>query len=93
MMGPTTPVAQFYVAMSHLNPERDLRADLCRIVVAGLEGLPRHFTCEGSTVGLWEVIDGSSACVRGPVALSLLSWLMREQNVGFYVALSEARTD
>ena len=86
--GPETPVAQIYVAMSHQHPERDLGADLCSVPVAGLEGFPQRFTCAGSTVGLWEVIDGV-VCVRGPMALALLSWLLRVRKVGLYLTLRE----
>jgi hypothetical protein len=91
-VGPETPVAQFYVAMSHRYPARDLGADLCSVAVAGLEELPRQFMCEGSTVGLWEVIQ-DTVCVRGPVALSCLSWTLRDRRVGFYLTLSEAETE
>ena len=92
VVGPTTHVAQFYVAMGHRNPERDLAADLCRVTVAGLEGLPRRFTCDGTTVGLWDVSD-DAVCVRGPVALSCMSWALRDRRVGFYLTLSEVRTE
>jgi hypothetical protein len=90
--GPETPVAQIFVATNQRNPERNLGADLCRIVAWGLEQLPRRFTCEGNTVGLWEVIEGS-LCVRGPVALSCLSWALRDRKVGFYLTVPELETD
>ena len=90
-VGPTTPVAQTYVAMKHRYPHRDLTADLCSVTAAGLEGLPRRFTCDGLTVGLWDVSE-SHVCVRGPVALSCLSWMLRQQKVGFYLTLWEADT-
>lgn len=91
-VGPETPVAQFYVAMSRRFPQRDLGADLCRVVVAGLDGLPHRFTCNGRTVGLLEVTE-ESICVRGPVALSCLSWALRERLTGFYLTLSESMTE
>src|SRR5260221_9555064 len=91
-VGPETHVAQFYVAMHHRYPTRDLGADLCSVVVTGLEAAPQRFTREGSTVGLWEVIEGS-VCVRGPVALSCLSWALRDRRVGFYLTLSEVHTE
>lgn len=91
-VGPETPVAQFYVEMSRRYPQRDLGADLCRVVVAGLSGLPQRLTCQGSTVGLWEVIE-ERVCVRGPIALSCLSWALRERRAGFYLTLSEVQTE
>jgi hypothetical protein len=84
--GPQTHVAQLYLAMKRRYPERDLGADLCRVAVEVLDLLPRRLACEGSTVGIWEVLDGV-VCVRGPVALSCLSWLLIAQKVGCYVAL------
>ena len=96
VMGPATLPAQWYVAMSEQYPQRDLLADLCRVVVAGIEGLPQRFTCEGKVVGMWEIVSddaANSACVRGPVALTCLSWLLREQRVGFYLRLSVLDTD
>ena len=87
-IGPETSVAQFYVAMNRRLPERDLAVDLCRVTAAGLEGLPRRFSCEGITVGLWD-ISADGVCVRGPVALSCMSWALRDRRVGFYVTLSE----
>lgn len=90
-VGPTTPVAQVYVALAQRNPDRDLAADLCSITAAGLDGLPRRFTCEGLTVGLWDHSD-ARACVRGPIALSCFSWMLRQQKAGFYVTLWEADT-
>jgi len=74
--------------MSHRYPGRDLRTDLCGVAVAGLEGLPRRFTCEGSTAGLWEVIE-DSVRGRGPVALSCLLWLLRERRVGLFIRLED----
>ena len=82
--------------MSQQHPQRDLLADLCRVVVAGLEGLPQRFTCDGKVVGVWEIESddaAKSACVRGPVALTCLSWLLREERVGFYLRLSEIGPD
>ena len=91
-VGPTTPVAQTYVAMKRRYPHRDLTADLCSITAAGLAGLPRRFTCEGVTVGLWDVSE-DRVRVRGPVALSCLSWMLRDQKVGFYLIVWEDETD
>ncbi len=91
-IGPGTPVAQFYVAMSHRYPERNLALDLCRVTAAGLEGFPRRFMCEGITVGVWDVSE-DGVCVRGPVALSCMSWALRDRRVGFYVTLSEVQTE
>lgn len=90
-VGPTTPVAQTYVAMQRRHPDRDLAADLCSIAAAGFEGLPRRFTSEGLTVGLFEA-DERRVIVRGPIALSCLSWMLRQQNVGFFVTLWETNT-
>ena len=92
MVGPTTHVAQTLVAMKRRYPQRDLAVDLCSITAAALEGLPRRFTCEGLTVGLWEASD-ARVCVRGAVALSCLSWMLRNQKVGCYLTLWEADSE
>ena len=41
---------------------------------------------------LWEVIE-DRVCMRGPVALSCLSWILRERKAGLYLTLVEFRRD
>lgn len=88
LLDPESPPAQAHMAMGEMFPPRSLVADLAQSAAAGLEALPRRFTCEGTTVGIWEIV-GECAWVRGPVALTLLSRLLREQRIGFYVRLPE----
>jgi hypothetical protein len=92
LLHPETPPAQMYFAMAERNPERDVLADIAKLAATALEDVPRRFVCGGQVVGLWEIVPTEAAqtvCVRGPVALTLLSWFLRARKVGFYVTLSE----
>ena len=88
LLHPETPPAQVYFAMAEESSERDVVADLAKCAVEVLADMPRRFTCEGQVVATWEVA-ANSVCVRGPIALSLLSWALCEQKVGLYAVLSE----
>ncbi len=62
---------------------------LSRHVVAVVDGLPDRFECDRRRVGGFETSHGVVR-VDGPVGLTCLSWLLREQKTGFYLTLSRA---
>jgi hypothetical protein len=88
LLGPETPPAQWYFAMAEEYPHRDPMADLAKGAVTVLAEVPQRFVSDGKVIGVWEVVEGS-VCVRGPIALSCVSWTLRERRVGFYLTLSE----
>jgi len=94
LLDPESPPAMvvFAAAFMYRRDYGDILERLAKGAVAALAEVPQRFTCDGRTVGLWEVAEGS-VCVRGPVALSLLSFVLREQGIGFFLTLSEGTTD
>ena len=66
-----------------------LMAKLAHEVVGVLDGMPNSFVASGRRIGGFETVHGVVR-VDGPVALTCLSWMLREQRTGFYLALSRA---
>ena len=96
LLGPGTPPVQVAMAMTQMaaGPMDDdwILGRLVTGAVAALAEVPRKFECSGRVVGLWEDSDGS-VCVRGPVALTCLSWTLRERKTGVYLKMSVLEGD
>jgi hypothetical protein len=96
LLDPETPPAQVWMALADRcgGPLSDdaILERLAKGAIAALADVPRKFECEGHIVGVWEASEGS-ACVRGSVALTCLSWALRKRRVGFYLILSELGPD
>jgi hypothetical protein len=90
LLSPSSHVGQAYVAMARMYEwgEERLVRKLAQGAATATEGLPRSFTCDGKVVAVIDR-DDNAVMARGPVALSLLSLVMRERRVGFNVTLAE----
>lgn len=93
MLAPEGPFARAVSAAAVVCGRGDdvILRRLAEGAVTALAEVPRRFICDGRVVGLWEIVEGS-VCVRGPVALSCLSWALRQWGVGFFVRLQDERT-
>src|SRR5262245_46083103 len=78
VLHPQSPPGQVHAA------QREGDGRLLERLAAGavkvLAGMPRRFTCAGRVVGVVDA-DDSAVVARGPVALSLLSRVLRERRV------------
>ena len=94
MLEPESPAGRLILLAAFMgsHKEEDILERLAKGAVAALAEVADRFQCDGREVGRWEVVL-DSVCVRGPVALSCLSWVLREQRIGFYLTLSEAQPD
>jgi hypothetical protein len=81
----------FAAALMYGRNDDAILSRLAEGAVTALAEVPRRFACGGCVVGVWEIVEGS-VCVRGPVALSCLSWALRQWDVGFFVELGDNGT-
>jgi hypothetical protein len=94
LLDPECPAGRLILVASFMCGHRDdaILERLAKGAMAALADVPDCFRCNGREVGRWEVMLGS-VFVRGPVALSCLSWVLHDQRVGFFLTLSGGATD
>lgn len=94
LVDPEAPPAQAAVAgaLRRGGGKDEVIERLARLAVTALADVPDRFRCERCEVSWWEVLEGS-VCVRGPVALTCLSWGRKDQWVGLYLTMSEVATE
>jgi hypothetical protein len=63
---------------------------LVKYALVGLEGVPNRFECDGASLGGFDECDGV-AMVSDALAVSCLSWVLRQRRTGFFVKLSGSR--
>ncbi len=59
---------------------------LARLAAIAVKDLPDRFECQGRPVGRMDLCDGV-VFVSNALALSCLSWLLRDQRTGFFMRL------
>lgn len=58
---------------------------LYRYAAVAVEGLPNRFESDGQTVGRVDVADGCCVFASSALAVSCLSWVLRQERTGLYL--------